>query len=606
MTPVFVPERLAELVLSTPGFDDLLLMGTTVDDDGNEFEIQALDEEATWDNPVPIDVAVQRWLTDGAIASTQGHDNRSPYFKVIVSAATSLELAAGERALARRAERIQRGEQIALLTWISAEGRAVAPAAAFEVWTWHLEHEFVGRDERYLQRMYGVRMTAKPWVRSLDVTEVDAVTTSGATPTTVSIDPCTSTTGWTGSPNAPTVVGGTAVQELQTTPVSTTLTINLTRAATVTGLAALPYLVLDITAGVSGIAGSGLTSLTVKVSGIALTKAAQIGTTWYFNLPAGTASFSNLSITAAIFIPPPAVPNSAVLKIADVSATDTIGGVGSTKQLTRHLDVGGSVPTSGSVELASPNTTPLGVVLAYTVADDQSNYSPPMRQYRTSGNTVTLDATAVSANHEALVTGGAGAGTITFTVPAGNYREATYAVVGRFFADSTTTLTATVTAAIAGYTADSVSGKVTWSSANTWKWGIVGALTLPPQPIPPESTVNMVITLGGAGGGNITFDELYLLDVTHGAVSLIDCGATATRLWLNAPDSDPTRNRPTIYLGTLDDRSNAVNARYDQILSLGEHDLAPEGSVLFTVTDGVGAALASASFYQRWHTQPAA
>jgi hypothetical protein len=134
---------------------------------------------------------------------------------------------------------------------------------------------------------------------------------------------------------------------------------------------------------------------------------------------------------------------------------------------------------------------------------------------------------------------------------------------------------------------------------------VIGALTLPPQQVPPESTVNLVITLAGAGAGTITFDELYLLDVTHGVVSLVDCG-TATRLWLDAPDADPVRNRPAIYLGTADDRSDAVHARYDQILALGEHDLVPEGAVLLTVTDGVGSALASASFYKRWHTQPAA
>jgi hypothetical protein len=178
VAPTYLTANASELVLTTPGFDDLLLLGTTVDDDGNAFHIEAQAAEATWDNPVPIDVSVQRWLTDGAVASTQGHDNRSPYFKVIVSAATSLELAAGERALAARAERIQRGEQIALLTWISAEGRAVAPAAVFEVWTWHLEHEFDADRENRVARMYGVRCTAKPWVRSLDLTQVTAVTTS--------------------------------------------------------------------------------------------------------------------------------------------------------------------------------------------------------------------------------------------------------------------------------------------------------------------------------------------------------------------------------------------------------------------------------------------
>jgi hypothetical protein len=594
----YLTSNLAELTLSTPGFDDLQLLGTTVDDGGNKFSIRALDAEATFDNPVPIDVSVQRWLTDGAVASTQGHDNRTPYFKVVVSAATSAELAAGEQALAQRAERIQRGEQIALLTWVSNEGRSVAPAAVFEVWTWHLEHIFDGSSEGRLARMYGIRATSKPWVRSEDVTEVDALTTA-LTPTTVSIDACTSTTGWTTSATTLSTSGG-AVKGTTSVSGPTVGAIFLQRSGSVTGLAALPYLMVDWS--VTG--GSLVGDVDVKIGGVSLVKAAQLGTVSYWTLPAGTTGFTLFKITASIGVPPGV--HSVVLSVADISATDTIGGVGSNKQLSRSLETGGSVKTSGSLQLASPDATALGVVLAYTTADDDSGYSPPMRQYRTSGPTVTPDATAVSGNREPLVT----AGTpevlpVTYTVPAARYRESTYAVIGRFFSTSTTTLTATVTAAVAGNTGDSVVGKVVWTAANTWKWGVIGAFTLPPQAVPRQSTVNMVVTVTGAGGGTISIDELYLLDITHGEVSLIDSG-TATRLWVDAPDADPTRNRPAVYLGTTDDRTDAVHARYDQVLSLGEHELAPEGATMLTVTDGVGAALASASFYQRWHTQPGA
>jgi hypothetical protein len=104
-----LPNNECELVLATPGFSDLTLTGDTTDDDGNTFSIEALDEEATWDNPVPVDVAVQRWMTDGAVASTQNHENRQPFFKVVVSSDTSAGLAAGEAALARRASRAGTG-----------------------------------------------------------------------------------------------------------------------------------------------------------------------------------------------------------------------------------------------------------------------------------------------------------------------------------------------------------------------------------------------------------------------------------------------------------------------------------------------------------------
>jgi hypothetical protein len=596
VTPTYLTANASELVLTTPGFDDLLLLGTTVDDDGNAFHIEAQAAEATWDNPVPIDVSVQRWLTDGAVASTQGHDNRTPYFKVIVSAATSLELAAGERALAARAERIQRGEQIALLTWISAEGRTVAPASVFEVWTWHLEHEFDADRENRVARMYGVRCTAKPWVRSLDLTQVVAVTTSAGAPTVISIDACTSTTGWTGTPNAPTTSSG-AVRETTTVSLAGSGLLTLKRTGTVTGLGAVRYLTVDF-----ALTGASLNSIVVKVDGVALNRVRWLGTVTYWAL-AGRTSFTTLEVVAYFTINH---GGTVALAVNDVSAVDVIGGVGSAKQLTRSLDVGGSVPTSGSLEIASPDATALGTVLAYTCVGS-SGYSPPMRQYRTSGNTVTPDAAAVSGNHEALVTTGTPAGTITYQIPPNLIREATYAVVARVQTDTGgTPATFTVKSWVQSSSFfDQIVSTQTLVTSGVWQWVVIGALTLPTQALPPEATTSIKVTLSATGSGTIIVDELYVLDLTHGAVSLLDCG-TATRVWIEAPDVDPVRNRPAIYLGTTDDRSDAIGARQDQILSMGEHDLAPEGSSLLTVTDGVGNASATASFYQRWHTQPAA
>jgi hypothetical protein len=102
-----------------------------------------------------------------------------------------------------------------------------------------------------------------------------------------------------------------------------------------------------------------------------------------------------------------------------------------------------------------------------------------------------------------------------------------------------------------------------------------------------------------SGVGTVTLDELWLLDVTHGAMTLVNCGG-ATRLWIDSPDAS-ANNRPGLYVGTQDDRSDAAGL---PLVPFAQHLLDPDGMVLYSVTDGVAAAKVSASFYQRGHTHP--
>lgn len=585
----FVTENLSELWIISAGFDDLLVNGDTTDGDGNTYTIDAIDDGASWDNPVPVDVAVQRWMTDGAVAATQGHENRTPTFQVRITADTSSALAAAEAAL------VKRSAQPCLLKWVPPEGAPDAPASIFEVWTWHLSHAFSGTDERHLQRYYTLTFTAKPWVRSESLTTAVAPIPPGV-PTTVSIDPCTSTTGWSAAGTGPlsvVLVGGTSVR---TGPIGFTYggvhQISMTRTGSVTGLSATPYLILDAV-----ITGGGSQTLAVSVDFTSLTKAAQIGTLSYWRLPAGMTSFSTMSVFATAVV---VGSGTITLTISDVSRTDTIGGVGSAKQVSRHLEVGGSVQTSGSIHLASPTSTALGTCLVYTSPDDGSGFSPPLRGYRTSGNTVTLDGTCVSGNREAFVNSGATAGTIFYDIPASVLPEATYVLVGRFIFGSAATMVVSATSNV-GATGFLTTGNVVAPAAGP-RWGVIGTMQAPCVSLPAETALTVSIHVAAsADTGTHTVDELYLLDVTHGSFTLVT-GVTGTHLWLDAPDADTTRNRPAIYSGTQLDRSDAATPNYATVLSVGDHDLDPRGSTLLTVTDVVDSALADASFYRRWHT----
>ena len=590
----YLDDNDSELWLIAPGFDDLLLTGWTTDVDGRTFELMAMADDASWGSPQPVDVAVQRWMTDGAVASTQGQDNRTIAFTVRARANTSAELAVAEAALALRAN------APCSLKWTPPAGLAAAPTV-FEVWTWHLTHGLDFDDEMTLTRMYAVEATAKPEVRSADLTEVAAVTTGGDTPTTTEIDACTSLTGWTSSVGTPTVSGGTAIQwsgiffgGLGPT------TVSLTRTGSVTGLGSTPYLMVDVT-----LSGGFGHSIAVQIDGTTLAKASQIGSVSFYAIPTGVTSFSTLRVTGTATSSSDGA--SLTLRVADVSATDTIGGIGSHKQLARTLSVGGSVPTSGSIQVASPDDNGLGVVMVYTYKDPGTGYSPPMRQYRVGGASLTPATDAVSGQRETLVSGGTPATPITYHLPANNLPEGSYVVLGRFYATGTNTLVPTVKAGI-GATAlsagDAAVGKVTWTTANTYQWGVVGVLALPNPPVPASSTLTLSVTLAATGTGTCYVDELYLLDVTHGAISLVDCG-TATRLWLDAPDADPVRNRPAFYVGSQDDRSDAAGVLGTSVLARGDHDLDPLGAAMLTVCE-VDDAAVSASFYQRWHTHAAA
>lgn len=591
--PVYLKRNQASLVLG-----GLNLTGTSTDAAGNVFfQIDAQDADTTWGAPIPVDVSVQRWMTDGAVASTQGHENREIFFKVVVSAATSAALEAGEAALAKLAGKPT------TLTWTPPEGAVLASPTVFEVWTWHLEPEFDTSREMRLARMYGVRITAKPWARSLNLTSAAAITVPGS-PTTVSIDTCASTTGWTGTPDPPTTSGG-AVLESHTGGSGTR---SLTRTGAVTGFGTTPYLMLDMK-----LTGPILSSsIVVQIDGVALSKVAQVGTLSYWQVVAPTTGFTVLKVTATFDV---THGGPIVLSIADVSRTDTIGGIGSRKQLSRTLAVGGSVKTSGSIQIASPSATALGNCLVYTCADDGSGYSPPLRQYRTSGGTVTVDATCVSGNHETFVSAGGSVATIVYTIPAAQLPEGTYVLLGRFlFGATASTMTVTTTAKASGYAVvQTVVGTVTNPTAvAATQWGILGVLSLPAQSMPPESQVATLVTVlaTATASATVTLDELYLLDISHGDFSLVYTGLGGpafTQLWLDAPDADPAKNRPAVYTGTLADRSDASfpapnGLLNTQIKAIGDHDLDPDGAILFTVTDGVDNAVVTGSFYHRWHT----
>jgi hypothetical protein len=595
-----------ELWILKPGFDDLRITGSNIDPTGNQFSIHVLNDDLSWGSPEAIDVEIQRWMAQGAVAATQGNGNRTLVLTVSVAAPDPADLGAGETAL------VKRSDGPCLLKWVGPSGDPDAPATIFEVWTWHLSQTFDPIDELNLQRLYTLTFTAKPNSRSEGATMVNALP-SIATPNTVSVDACTSVTGWTGSPNSPVTSGGSVKVSQSVLLASKTTRTYVVRSdrtfTTAVALGSTPFVVTDIT--LSGASGT----YQVIADGVILSKVASLGPTAWWSLPPGVSSFKVLSFIATFTVPKLSLATM-TLAVNDISRTDSPGGIGTHRQLFRSMDVGGSVPTSGSIQVASPSATGLGNVLVYTSPDNDSGYVPAMRRYRTAGmaDTLVVDASTVSGARERLERTGLGGSPafVQFTIPVTQLVEANYAVVARLKCDAVVTEPILLSSqVVGGGSLGQVSADVAFAAANTWQFSTLGILPLPPSPVPAEATGNVnVLILGnildpGWTAHTVTLDELYLFDITHGAVSIVNAG-TFTRLWLDAPDADPVRNRPAIYLGTKSDRTDAVGATADKIVSMGFHDLDPDGAAVFTVTDGVLDAGVTASFYKRWHTHAGA
>jgi hypothetical protein len=556
-------------------------LGTTTDSAGNVFTVEAMADGVDWGSAQPIEVAVQRWMTDGAIAATQGYENREITFQVKISAATSVALAAGEAAL------IGAAQAALTLSWVPAEGSALAPTTVFDLWTCYLAHQFDPGGELRLTRTY----------------PVTAVPTSGAG-TVVSVDTGTSTTGWTGSPNAPSVFNATAIRESASSGSAGAYpTRTLTRTGSVTGMGTTPYLVIDARSTGSPFFESPI----VTVDGAECTLVASIGTTRYYQVPVGVTSFTTLTIKSTHY--PVNKTTTITLDVHDVTRSSVVGPTSTHKMFMRNLSVGGSVPTSGSIQVASPSATVLGTTLVYTAPDTGSGYSPAMRQYRTSGGTVTVDATMVSGSRETLNLG------VSYDPPAGVLRKATYAVVARlnFTAAGNETLTFSTFFPNNLTALEQLSATASSTGASV-QWVILGNISIPGTATPVESLNPTHVVISGAlnSGTAPTLDEVFLLDVTHGTFSLVTAATslgtayTYTRLWLDSPDADQSDNQPHIYFGANADRSDAAQMSYGQIKSIGDHDLDPNGSLVFTVTDGVDDAVVTATYYPRWHTHAGA
>jgi hypothetical protein len=319
------------------------------------------------------------------------------------------------------------------------------------------------------------------------------------------------------------------------TPSVVTLALQKTFAATTTST---KLLMVDW----KGSTGGG--TLVAIGDGVTLPLAAEVAsptsgyTRTYFYVAA-----SSLAVTRFEWTSPLAV-GSRTLSIDNVSVTNVQPSFGTFRQQMRSVTVTGSAPAPGSLAIESPTAALGNGVLVYTFpATAQANgYSPPLRQYRVGGGTVTTDATMVSGSREnADVTG------VAYTIPNKLLPPGNYILMARLALSTVGSQAGTLTIT-SDTTFPSVGAPIvttgTVALTETWTTFALARLALPLVDTAGQvSIASTKVTVKVTGGAfTVLLDEAWLFNADIGQLIQVNCGTgagtsggAARRLFIEPP-----------------------------------------------------------------------
>lgn len=561
-----------------------------MDSQGSPFAVETLAEGTDWGNPQPIEVAVRSLLQDGSIVVHQGDDNREVALRVVITAPDSAALAEGEAALMAELYRAN------TLTYTPADGWG--PPTVFTVITSSLAHTMDDLGEVRGQRTWSVRLVCEPFGRSVD--EVDnaapAPPPPGA-PTVVVINDGSATTGWTSSSSL--TSDGNYVENAYA-EVSGWNTHWLQWSGAAVDMSTTPYLQIDYRTFHSS------TTVTVTADGVALEYVGSqvVGAYTRATYLCPDTSITTVRITVSHYV---TAAFFSFLRVDQVRRTDTFETPGTTRESQRTLTVDGSARTQGTL-LIEHDTDALGDVLAYTFQDSGNGYSPPLRQYRSSGGSSSPDSSLVSGESDMLDT------QLVFDVPAASLEPGRYLLMARLKGSvaSAATLTVTARTRVNSTDLDSPISRSALVTVGTG-WSIVPLtpLNLPTRDLASASSAMVRITVQDAdtSGVDVDLDEAWLFDLERGSLVQVACGTgtpaaggPSNRLWLLPPSV--TSPRPRIFRGFAEDQSDAFYPGSD-VGAWGQFTFHPPQMAVFTVTSNAESAGVSLRHFPRWHTHAA-
>ena len=563
-----------------------LLLTDSLPDDDHGYTFSVLAEGVGFGVAQGVREVVTSLLADGDIVRTTRFGNREVSFAVQIEGPTLGALAHGEAALRRE---VGRGNT---LTWQAPDVLSVS--TVFEVVDSEMSQTFDDLDELRRKRTFVLTLTCSPFARSKDMVTVAALESGTAA---VTVDACTATTGWTGSrsgagsPALGIWTGGVGVVDLDAA-VTSPETWTLTRTGLV-DFTSTPYLVIEArtvspkSQGVEAYAdGANLQLLaSVMLDGD--------GWTRFTYLASGVVSALTFTHTSA--------PGEAWqgLIVREVTRTDTAPAE-TARQVSRILSVSGTERTPASLHVVSPDgVANLDLTIVHTSPEDGSGYSPPLRRWRTVGNTVFTDVTRFSGASEPLFPNFFEAEVPVASLPRGGY------LVAACMSKPTpgvAKIQRSTSTAFADGTADGFSTRIVsfdFAAANTWYFVPLGILSLPSV----RATAGDVrVTIFDPFNFGISMDEAWLFRIDDDCALTVLDFTSHPNLWLDSPDL--TSPVPTVWVG---DDANRADARHPAsgLISMGSHVLTPPATSVFVATGDTVWPQVSAAYYPRWHTNAA-
>ena len=548
--------------------------------------------------------ALELFLQDGEVELSTRASNRTVEVPLLIEGGNMAALAEAEAALVLESEK-------PLNTLTVYPGDGFGPPTVFDTFRGQVVFDRDDNAEVAGYRSYALTVRALPWARSESETTTAALDVTGTT--TTLLDDCSATTGWSGTVDglstAPASASGSVLVSASTAKGSHSFTLRKTFAATTTST---KLLIVDWAPPAGGIDNTdGGVRLHVLGDGVDLPLIAESAspvsgyTRSHYRVAA--ASLSDTLITWRGYFPAPGTPT---LKVANVAVSDVNPVVGTARQQARSLRVDGATRTPGSLAVESESAA-LGdgtMVYVYRADESTAGYSPALRQFRTTGDTVTTDTGLVSGASEPID----GATPVTFDVPIGLFPQGTYLLMARLVnspSGGDVTVTYTTSTSLSGNYLASSSGtaEVSLLGTGTYANFALARLMLPTVDLDPraaEAGATMRLTLSADGA--CTLDEAWLFNQTIGALIAVDCGNSsltgAKRLYIE-PASASTP-RPTVRVGRAADRSDS-HYPPAAVLSWQTPQFTPPQVNVFTVTPNATDAGVSLSYYQRWHTHAA-
>lgn len=542
------------------------------------YQLSVLGEDTTYGNPQPVTTTLYSMLRNGSVVSRDRDENRQPV--LLVQVETELNdgnaLALGEAAVMAVCRRPVE------LIWTPPQ--AGAEPVVFDVVDSNVDHAFDMTDEKRLRRTFRIVLSALPHARRDTETLVEAITVP-VSPTTVSVDTADALTGWGGDAT----VSQTGGYVESTGYTKSGAGRKLRRTSITVDFTATPYLVVEW----QGFPVVGTALVTLQMTNAVKASEQVLGDGWTRTQFRPTlTSLSVLEFIAQYDTGAGTFHQDATLRIRDLKRTDAPPLAGSGRQSFRSFDVGGTVTTQGSIDVAG--TAALGDVAIYTFPLG-GGYQPHLSQYQSAPVSRTTD-TATLSGARNLVTAGA-----EWLVPAGNMPAGEYAVVARL-RDSvagTKAFSWSTRSRMGGVDVgpDVVTNMTfNFAVASQWYTVLLGVVDLPVTPISAAGQMRLAL---GTAVGTLEVDEILIFN-TAGSLTMLT-GVTKNRVAVRAPSLDESHG--SIWVGNAADESDWYGAS-SLCVSRQHHDLEPGSNNLYAYTTGQINPTVTARHFDRFAHHP--